>query len=371
MEEDSDDLKCPVCFEIINSPVFQCANGHLICGQCLDDIERQPRPSSRRCPVCRQTFAGPRIRNLFAERRAAKRARTGRTEDEDASLLVGVWHYTTPKSDCVSSYMIEVDSCGRVRVSGTLSDGISSSGVLERQGDWHQGDVRYGVVRVQRQGQHLVSNIRAWGATTWGPTVRAHRCEVMGMWFYTIPNTDRVSSYVVDSDADGRVRMSETLSNGSVSSGFLEKQGDWYQGDLSHGTVRLRLEGQHVFSNFQALGTDTWGPDIRAHRCGVLGTWCYSVPDSDSVASLLIDADEYGHVRISETSPSCSTSACLLEKQGDWHQGSLKHREIRVRREGQRVVLSFRAQGATEWGPELCAHRLAEHTSDGVVCICD
>lgn len=216
-----------------------------------------------------------------------------------------------------------------------------------------------------------MSNVKAWGATAWGPTIQSHRCELIGVWYYTIPNTDHVSCYQVDINERGQVWMRETFANGSASSGFLEKQGAWYQGDIGHGILRLRLEGQHVLSNFKSLQSEVWGPDVRAHRCGVLGTWRYAVPDSDTIATLLIDADECGHVRISETALSCGTSACILEKHNHWHLGNLKHKEIRVRRDGQHLLLHFRMQGVTEWGPMLRAHRLALPVADGVICVCD
>eukprot|EP00419_Tripos_fusus_P073274 CAMPEP_0172901768 /NCGR_PEP_ID=MMETSP1075-20121228/166982_1 /TAXON_ID=2916 /ORGANISM="Ceratium fusus, Strain PA161109" /LENGTH=65 /DNA_ID=CAMNT_0013758237 /DNA_START=54 /DNA_END=247 /DNA_ORIENTATION=- len=47
---------------------------------------------------------------------------------------VGTWHYITPTSGCASTYRIETDVAGKMRVSGTLADGICSSGLLERHG---------------------------------------------------------------------------------------------------------------------------------------------------------------------------------------------------------------------------------------------
>ena len=39
-------LECPVCMETINSvPVYQCANGHVICKGCIEKLNN--------CPICR------------------------------------------------------------------------------------------------------------------------------------------------------------------------------------------------------------------------------------------------------------------------------------------------------------------------------
>ena len=39
-------LECPVCMEIIKSvPVYQCANGHVICMDCIEKLNN--------CPICR------------------------------------------------------------------------------------------------------------------------------------------------------------------------------------------------------------------------------------------------------------------------------------------------------------------------------
>ncbi len=59
------DLECPVCFEQLRAPIFQCVNGHIVCRRCLVRIEN----SSRKCPTCRVVFTD-RIRCLQADRRA-------------------------------------------------------------------------------------------------------------------------------------------------------------------------------------------------------------------------------------------------------------------------------------------------------------
>jgi len=49
MDDDfTDQLKCPVCFEIPENEIFQCRNGHTICSKCSNSIED--------CPQCRVSF---------------------------------------------------------------------------------------------------------------------------------------------------------------------------------------------------------------------------------------------------------------------------------------------------------------------------
>ncbi|GFG33075.1 hypothetical protein Cfor_12100 [Coptotermes formosanus] len=52
-------LECPVCFETVPPPAFQCGNGHVTCGRC--------RSRAERCPVCRVSF-GPRARCLLSDK---------------------------------------------------------------------------------------------------------------------------------------------------------------------------------------------------------------------------------------------------------------------------------------------------------------
>ncbi|XP_053698322.1 uncharacterized protein LOC128745309 [Sabethes cyaneus] len=50
-------LECPVCFDTIPPPVFQCQNGHLVCSRC--------RVRSERCAICRERYSFGR--SLLAE----------------------------------------------------------------------------------------------------------------------------------------------------------------------------------------------------------------------------------------------------------------------------------------------------------------
>jgi len=78
-------LQCPVCLDVCKPPlqVWQCPEGHIICGSCVD------RPELRVCPQCRMTLSGKLSRNRAledlarktypkeAEREAKKKARAG------------------------------------------------------------------------------------------------------------------------------------------------------------------------------------------------------------------------------------------------------------------------------------------------------
>ncbi|XP_023216836.1 E3 ubiquitin-protein ligase Siah1-like [Centruroides sculpturatus] len=50
-------LSCPICVEIVRSPVFQCSNGHIVCSQC--------KPRITQCHTCREAMGN--IRSLVAE----------------------------------------------------------------------------------------------------------------------------------------------------------------------------------------------------------------------------------------------------------------------------------------------------------------
>ena len=52
-------LECPVCMETIKSvPVYQCTNGHVICKDCIKELDN--------CPICRNDSAP--ARNLQLEK---------------------------------------------------------------------------------------------------------------------------------------------------------------------------------------------------------------------------------------------------------------------------------------------------------------
>ncbi len=65
MASRADAFDCPVCWEPLRRPIYQCVNGHLICRSCIGRIER----THKVCPTCRVAL-GDRIRCLEADRRA-------------------------------------------------------------------------------------------------------------------------------------------------------------------------------------------------------------------------------------------------------------------------------------------------------------
>ncbi|ODM94886.1 E3 ubiquitin-protein ligase Siah1 [Orchesella cincta] len=52
-------MECPVCFEILTAPIYQCQNGHIICNNCINRIEF--------CGECRIPLGDSRIRNVALE----------------------------------------------------------------------------------------------------------------------------------------------------------------------------------------------------------------------------------------------------------------------------------------------------------------
>eukprot|EP01083_Nonionella_stella_P079519 218248_1 len=54
-------LECPICLLRMSAPIYQCVDGHVLCGDCRERIV-QPR----RCPQCRRSLGHQRAR--FAER---------------------------------------------------------------------------------------------------------------------------------------------------------------------------------------------------------------------------------------------------------------------------------------------------------------
>lgn len=53
-------LECPICLETAATPIYQCAEGHLVCSSCEVRVGQ--------CAVCRQQTQGKSIRNRYAEK---------------------------------------------------------------------------------------------------------------------------------------------------------------------------------------------------------------------------------------------------------------------------------------------------------------
>ena len=57
--DDFDDVPtCPICMEFLRREIYQCADGHLICGGC------KPSLAGNRCPSCRQSMGSIRNRGM-------------------------------------------------------------------------------------------------------------------------------------------------------------------------------------------------------------------------------------------------------------------------------------------------------------------
>ena len=58
-------LECPICYELPEAHVHQCAEGHCFCAECDASIV------NRLCPICREPLPAQRIRNLVMEQQIA------------------------------------------------------------------------------------------------------------------------------------------------------------------------------------------------------------------------------------------------------------------------------------------------------------
>ena len=67
----SEDLDCPVCFELMAPPrkIVSCHNGHLLCSVC------KACPRIQSCPLCRDDFKARAPRRDFTAEEKAKRLR--------------------------------------------------------------------------------------------------------------------------------------------------------------------------------------------------------------------------------------------------------------------------------------------------------
>ena len=56
-------MECPICYDELSPPVYQCCNGHVVCKTCLERLEQS---RARECPTCRVSMT-QRIRCLVAD----------------------------------------------------------------------------------------------------------------------------------------------------------------------------------------------------------------------------------------------------------------------------------------------------------------
>ena len=64
--EKEEDLLCPVCLEVAQTPIFTCPDSHIICSSCV------PKLKTQKCPQCRVALPDPLRRHRFAEKTAAE-----------------------------------------------------------------------------------------------------------------------------------------------------------------------------------------------------------------------------------------------------------------------------------------------------------
>ena len=57
-DEDGIDFECPVCLCQMADPIqiFGCSNDHLICSNCLEDLEKRKSDNKYKCPICLEDF---------------------------------------------------------------------------------------------------------------------------------------------------------------------------------------------------------------------------------------------------------------------------------------------------------------------------
>ena len=81
-------LDCPVCYDILTPPIFQCANGHVICKDCIERLEES---GHRECPTCRVSMIR-RIRCLFADQQCE-----GTTSPENRNSRSQPYNFEIPR----------------------------------------------------------------------------------------------------------------------------------------------------------------------------------------------------------------------------------------------------------------------------------
>ena len=57
IEKKEEDLKCPICLETAQPPIFMCPDSHIICSECA--------PKVQTCPQCRVRLPTP-LKRLFS-----------------------------------------------------------------------------------------------------------------------------------------------------------------------------------------------------------------------------------------------------------------------------------------------------------------
>ncbi|KAG6453692.1 hypothetical protein O3G_MSEX008264 [Manduca sexta] len=151
---DLDDLlQCPVCYEIPSGQIFQCNEGHHVCGRCKARLDV--------CPVCRALFFGTRnyaMEELIANVRKLRAFKLG------GKVTTG-----TGSSEC------------RTPAKETTSDESESNAADDEENDLQLSNGQ------SENGEYL----QAWQfSTVPGKLVTAVRVSDMGIFFLTIEITN-------------------------------------------------------------------------------------------------------------------------------------------------------------------------------------
>lgn len=91
IEEDIlSDLECPICFEFMVPPIFQCETGHSVCGICKDNIKE--------CPSCKQTIR--QTRNFHLERITNRIKYYCKYRDYGCQFITSAAHIKHHETEC-------------------------------------------------------------------------------------------------------------------------------------------------------------------------------------------------------------------------------------------------------------------------------
>ncbi|EFA11843.1 hypothetical protein TcasGA2_TC005082 [Tribolium castaneum] len=63
-------MECPVCYDILRPPIHPCNQGHQICGDCRQQMERLSQNVC--CPLCRSGYSLPPSHIFFEEKQLKK-----------------------------------------------------------------------------------------------------------------------------------------------------------------------------------------------------------------------------------------------------------------------------------------------------------
>lgn len=199
---DLDDLlQCPVCYEIPSGQIFQCNEGHHVCGRCKARLDL--------CPVCRSLFFGTRnyaMEELIANIKKLQAFKLGgkltvapssigseSTVSADNSMTSGNLEPSIEEEDPISNFDRVVGSSVPVACKGLfrclcckngLSERLPHGRLLNHLRYYHAPDLLEGK---SEEGSY----VQAWQVSPVpGRVVLAVRVSDMGIFFFTIEITN-------------------------------------------------------------------------------------------------------------------------------------------------------------------------------------